>query len=395
MGPARGIFPRFDPICRAVRTFRRRRLGLNQGKTEVINPVSELTGQRGFFISDDNKDRGLHLKVADIPTLVPYLREDWYLLCVSFWRDFHPNRNLGRSRPYFAGWINDLAQHDLCQLAKFEKMAPKEQETHLKKIIAWAEANQGRTDEELLANAVRAEVEKKAKWRDVSDRIDALVKIRSPNALGFVEHYLRQHDDDGYYLPDILAYVQTLNPKKATEWSKKFLDHKSGRLRMQCAMTLFDAGDKDVALPVLAEMLKKGTSYDIGAHAEKAVEALLKLDTEPAKEAASGILRNQALRGPRTEGNEGLNRAAIIPRLERAGYPTGYEVYLELLDVKGNRFGNGSYGTPVAKLAVDEILQNYAENNTELQRIRDLRDFETQRLAVRRWVEAKIKPSPN
>jgi hypothetical protein len=41
--------------------------GLSLGKTEVINPVSELTGQRGIFISDDIKDRGLALNVADIP----------------------------------------------------------------------------------------------------------------------------------------------------------------------------------------------------------------------------------------------------------------------------------------------------------------------------------------
>ena len=145
--------------------------GTQPGKTEVINPVSELTGQRGFFIREDNKDRGLDLKVADIPTLVPYLREDWYVLCVSFWRDFHPNRDLGTSRPCFARWINELAQHDLCELSKFEKMTPKEQDAHLKKIIAWAEANKDKTEEDLLANAVRAAMEKKAHWRDVSDRI--------------------------------------------------------------------------------------------------------------------------------------------------------------------------------------------------------------------------------
>jgi hypothetical protein len=380
--------------------------GLNRGKTEVINPFSELTGQRGVFMREDNKERGLDLKVADIPALVPYLREDWYLLCVSFWRDFHPNRDLGRSRPFFAGWINDLAQHDVCELAKFEKMAAKEQEAHLKRIVDWAEANKDKTQEELLANAVRAEVEKKAKWRDVADRIEALVKMKSREAIGFVEHYLHEHDEDGYYLPDMLAYVQTLNPKKATEWSKKFLDHKSGRLRMQCAMMLFDAGDKDLALPVLAEMLKKGSSYDIGAHAEKAVEALLKLDTGPAKEAAHGILRNKYLQGPRTgfDGSgihaasfsgDGLNRSAIILLLEKAGYPEGYEVYLELLDAKGSDFGNASYGTPIAKLAVNEILACYGNDNVELQKVRELKDFEEKRVAIRRWVEAKIKkPSP-
>jgi len=121
----------------------------------------------------------------------------------------------------------------------------------------------------------------------------------------------------------------------------------------------------------------------------------MKFGTEPAKEAAFGILKNKHLRGPRTDfdGSDGLNRAVILPLLEKAGRPEGYQVYLELLDVKGLGFGNASYGTPVAKLAVNEILRSFGKNNAELKRIRGLKEFEEQRLAVRRWVEAKIKGS--
>ena len=228
--------------------------GLRRGKTEVINPYTELTGQQVFV---DREERGLDLKVADIPTLVPYLRDDWYLLCVSFWRDFHPDRNLTKSRTYFVRWIDDLARHDLCESKKFEKLDPAEREVLLQKIIAWAEANKDKTDEELLINAVRAELEKQTKWRDVSARIDALVKLKSSHALRFIEHYLREHDDYDFYLRDMLVHVQTLNPEKAAEWAKKFLDHKDGPLRMQSAMILFDTGEKELALPVLTEMLKK------------------------------------------------------------------------------------------------------------------------------------------
>jgi hypothetical protein len=251
-----------------------------------------------------------------------------------------------------------------------------------------------------LVNAVRAQLDKKAHWRDVSGRIETLVKLKSQNALGFIEHYLGEPDDEDYYVPDMLTLLQTLNPQKALDWSKKLLAHKNGRLRMQCAMGLFEAGDEELALPVLAELLKTGSSYAIGRYAEKAVEGLLKLNTPPAKEAARGILRNKHLRGPRMgfDGSgvpgypgDDLNRSPLILLLEKAGYPEGYEVYLELLDVKGRDFGNTSYGTPVAKLAVNEILDCYSKDNVALRKIQKLQDFEEKRSAVRRWVEAKIK----
>ena len=84
-----------------------------------------------------------------------------------------------------------------------------------------------------------------------------------------------------------------------------------------------------------------------------------------------------------------MNRTAIIPVLEKAGYPEGYQIYLELLDVKGNKLGGASYGMPIAQLAVNEVLQFYATNDVALQKVRELKDVEQQRLEVRRWVEAK------
>lgn len=377
--------------------------GLNKGKTEVINPVNELVGDRyGWRLADDKKvDKGLDLKVTDIPALVPYLRDDWYMLIVSFWRDFHPNRNLSRSRQYFAGWINELAQHDLCELATFEKLPAADREAHLKKIVAWAEVNKNKTEEELLVEAVRAAMDKKTHWRNVSDRMATLVKLKSPKAIAILEHYLAQPDEDGYYLPDLLDHLKTLDRKKADEWAQKFLDHKRGRLRMQCAMMVFEAGDAERAVPILATLLKEGSAYEISRFTEQAIDALLKLDTAPAKKAARGILGNKAMRGPRTEfdgdlpfsrfGDDGLNRAPIILRLEKAGYPEGYAVYLELLDAKGKDFGNATYGAPVAKLAVNEILSSFGEKDAELQKIRKIEDFEERRVAVRRWVEAKTK----
>jgi hypothetical protein len=367
--------------------------GLYKGKTAVINPAVELAGQEDGFGRDENAPKGLKLTMADIPALVPYLREDWFLLIVTFWRDFHPNRDLARSRQYFAAWINGLTHRDLCELARFEEMSPAQQEEHLKKIVKWAEDNKDKSEADLLCDAVQLEVERGTPWRNVSDRVDALIKMKSPKAVTFVEHYIAEKDDKGYYLPDLLTRIQALDAQKAIEWAKKYLDHKSNGVRMTCAMMIFDAGEKARAIPVLADLLQKGSSYDIGGYAAKAVDGLLNLGTKEATGAARGILRNKDLGGVRVvEYDSSLHhsRGAIIARLAQAGYPDGYRIYLEVLDAKGSDNITADR-TPTAKLAVREILHDFGKQDPALQKAGMIEDFEEQRLAVRQWVEGKLK----
>ncbi|HUE72380.1 MAG TPA: hypothetical protein VMP01_15960 [Pirellulaceae bacterium] len=373
--------------------------GLGNGKTEVINPVVELVGQESaFFVDEKERSSGLNLTVADIPSLVPYLREDWYLLIVTFWRDFHPNRNLSHSRPLIAGWINGLARRDLCELERFEKMSPAELEAHLQKIIAWSEANKDKTDEDLLAESIQAEVERKSPWQGVSRRVAALVKMKSVKALAFVEHYLAEKDEEGNDTLDLLEQLQALDSKKAVASAKRVLEHKNARLRMHAAMMVLDAGDLERVIPVLAKLLESGSAYEIGDHAFAAVDKLLKLGTKEATDAAQRILRNPVLQAPvssfdrdRFPGDDefGRDRAAIVARLAAAGHPEGFKLYLNLLDAKGNAYGNTTYGTPVARLAADEILETMGKDNPDLQKIRETIDPEEQRLAIRQWVEAK------
>jgi hypothetical protein len=80
--------------------------GGGKGKTEVINPLVELAG------TWDGKQRrlsgGLGLTAADVPKLEQYRREDWFILAVSYWRDFHFNRTLETTQSIFDWVIRDL-----------------------------------------------------------------------------------------------------------------------------------------------------------------------------------------------------------------------------------------------------------------------------------------------
>ena len=87
--------------------------GLGKGKTEVINPETELEGSRRRH--DDKPPHGLGLTLKDVPQLSKYLRDDWLIPTVTFWRDFHPNRTLGSTRPMVAALINNIATREPVQ----------------------------------------------------------------------------------------------------------------------------------------------------------------------------------------------------------------------------------------------------------------------------------------
>ena len=89
--------------------------GLHRGKTEVINPLTELVGPINWFDERKPRPRGLELTLKDVPLLSKFLRDDWYMLIVSFWRDFHPDRNLSGTRSQFAEIINGLAHKNICK----------------------------------------------------------------------------------------------------------------------------------------------------------------------------------------------------------------------------------------------------------------------------------------
>jgi hypothetical protein len=118
--------------------------GQGRGETKVINPYRELMGDsEGFFEDEDEKKsfKGLQLTIADIVYLAPFLRDDWHILCVSFWRDFSADRNLDTTRPLFASIINDLAKKDICSAYDMEEMNPADRDKEIERIVDWVRKN--------------------------------------------------------------------------------------------------------------------------------------------------------------------------------------------------------------------------------------------------------------
>ena len=100
--------------------------GLSKGKTEVINPLTELVGPSNWYGEGKPRPKGLALTLKDVPSLGKHLREDRYVLIVSFWRDFHPDRSLGSTRPMIAEIIDGVARRDICRIRRWGERGAKE-----------------------------------------------------------------------------------------------------------------------------------------------------------------------------------------------------------------------------------------------------------------------------
>jgi len=365
--------------------------GQRKGKTVVINPLVELTGQKYGFIDDETKrSKGLELTIADIPALAPHLRENWYQLTVGFWRDFAADRYLGRTREEIFSIIDGLAHRDICEEEKFKRMSDVEKEKQIEKIIAWARANKGRSDEDLIIERVQNAIARKADWIHVENDIHRLVERKNSKGLEFLEHYLGDKEQNGWYIRSMLEELKASDPRKAAEWARKFLTHKEDYLRLQAALLVLGSGDKETAIPILASTLPVGSQETFGQLAVTAVDNLLDIGSPEATKAALGVLVNPGIHRPDAFNDFSQRfRAQIVTRLAKAGHPEAYRLYLELLDVKGNEFGKTGYGEPVAQQATKEILEQFGKEEPELQKARASPDFESRRILVRRWIETK------
>lgn len=84
MGQPGGYFPDEKQYAEPCGLATDASWGLRQGKTEVINPLTELVGPFNWFGADKPRPKGLELTIKDVPQLCKHLREDRYMLIVSF-----------------------------------------------------------------------------------------------------------------------------------------------------------------------------------------------------------------------------------------------------------------------------------------------------------------------
>jgi len=363
--------------------------GLNRGKTEVINPVVELAGEiDGFHARGEAASKGLGLTLADAPRLAPYLKDDWFLLIVSFWRDFHPDRTLESSRPLFAGLIDRLAKRDLCRVETWDKMTDAERDKEIRRIADWAKANAGKSENELLLQAVEEALKDGKTWYQVEDQANRLVELKEKKALPLFLRFLDAGSANEFNREAILSLCRDLDPAAVQETADKYLKDKSMGVRLQAALILFEGKDRARGRQLVGDILENADRSTLtGSALIEAVDALFKEGSKESRRAAARLLTD-----PRSlAGFDMFERIRLIRSFADEKLPDGFRFYLPLLDVESKDLGPVSWGQPVREVFADEITDRLAPNDPDVRRIKKEFPKTTDRIpALKKWLKERI-----
>lgn len=350
--------------------------GLRRGKTEVINPFVELWGT----VERDDRHSGLALKVADIPALVPHLKEDWHTLAVEFWRDFHPSRTLQSTRPILERIINELARREICD----PEIREHGLEKGMERIAAWAKENAHKAETELLLAAVEKAVTVRNGWYVVSRRARELVELRERKALPLLRRFLDHKDNNPSEVAEILSLCRRLDVASVKDLAERHQGAQDLGIRLQAGLILLKTGERNLALDIIGQVFAQGNRSNLSEHSiEEGVTALFEEGSEAARKSAA-----LALAGDGRAGGWSSSRISLLKVFLKSGSPEPYRFYLRLLGTPGKSAGGVNFSEPVSEVFAKEILTEFAPDDPEIVEIKKQKDPGP---ALQEWLKKRIQ----
>jgi hypothetical protein len=366
--------------------------GRGMGKTEVINPLVELRGYYGWVGEDEQVRKGLELTLKDVPILSKYLRENYYMLIVSFWRDFHPDRSLSSTRRQFASTINSLAHRDICNIGEWHDFTPQEIDTQIERINKWATENAHKTPVQLQREVLDEAIAAGKGWSSVSGMVEWLLGHKQADMYDLMARYLGSEKTSDWDRTGILRLYLKSDVKHAKDLAPKYLSAKHRPLQVVAALIVFHTGDKAKARPILgAELTSSEDSWIQSA------EALLGDNTQESRSLLVRIFKNRRLFY-----SDGWTRAGLLASYAAAGLKEPYTFYLKLLEIneselplldeKGERSGTTSYEPTVAEAFAEEIVEKFAPNDDAIKDIVKKFPKTKDRIPhLKQWLQSKLE----
>jgi hypothetical protein len=392
MGQPGGYFPDEEQYAEPCGMAANASWGLRKGKTEVINPLTELRGPYNWF-GDKPRPKGMELTLKDVPQLSKHLREDWYVPIVSFWRDFHPDRRLGSTRPMIAEIVDGLARRDICQIQRWGGMGAKAIDEEIERINRWARENADKTPDQLEREALKDAVERGATWYQVKDRVEALVKARDRFGYELLERFLASEKSGDYDRAIVLRVYLEHDVGRAKELASKYLSAREPELRFTAALVVFRTGGREKARPLLGDAIGR---REVDGWTADAVAALLKDGSDGSKEQAARLFANSRLAHERHGA-----RATCVRLCAGAGLKEPYRFYLPLLDVKethltiknekGEDAGASYFEGPVSEVFAKEVVEVFGKEEAVAEIARKHPGAADQVAPLKAWLQEQLK----
>lgn len=359
-----------------------------RGKTPVINPATELMGNREHWIPP-RRTEGMALTVADIPQLALGLREDWKMLAVSYWRRAHFARSVHDTSDLLTWLINDLAKEELIDRRNWDTLDADARKKEIARITAWAKARRGRSEADQIVTALEYDLKASPRWSDVSSQASRLVELKDARAVPLLLRYLKAKP--GAYDLLVLSLGRDFRPEAFRDAAAEHLGDPDVRVRAEAALIRLKTGDKEGGRRALAGLIAVADDARLGAERLKAVVEGLLADGAPESRAIAQSLFTAAQDERRTD-NVFLT-VDLAHLYARHGLADPLRYFRRMLDRSGNRFGPATIlnGRSVAEAYADEITTMLAPKDPEIIRITAAYANSADRLsALRKWLDAKI-----
>jgi hypothetical protein len=309
--------------------------------TAVINPLCELAGDPGSERQKRPKSDGLKLTLADVPTLAAHLKDDWTMVMVSFWRSFHPSRELHPTRQVIAGLIHGLAKQDLCRVDDMARMSPKEIEVHIRAIQTWARERRDKSEADLHVEALEKAVREDERWAwNAAHNAYALVALKDRRVIAPALKFLERKELDGYDYSRILVAVGPLDPAAFRTHALKMLEFRDPRDQLWAACLLVAADEPKLAFDKIEALVSSKGSFEPW-NWRYALEVLLAAKNDRAKSLIANIVSRKRLLDSPDEYSFWELRQAFVPKLYNGGYR---EEILKLYDVLLDDNSPGFFG---------------------------------------------------
>jgi hypothetical protein len=344
------------------------------GRTPVINPLVELTVT-------------LRVGLADVPRLALHMREEWCVLNLGMCLDYETTRRL------LADVINSIARKDICGLDSWQHAPAAEQGKQIDRIIHWARANAGKSTADLEWFWLEQELEHGVDWKTVGRRIDYLLNSQDRRALRGMHRLMLDARTSAEMRMHLLCRYARHDRPWGRALARHFLDSKHEGLRVIAAALRLPTRDATKARATLAAYLRRevwqrdveGFRFAPPVLAD-VIDALL-ADTAPASRHTAGLLFG----GDMLERLPGNERVALLRRCAAAKMVEPYRLYECLLCAVGDRLGTVTFSPGVAAHFAQEIVNDFAADDPEVQAIRKkYPGWEEQLPHLEKWLTGKI-----
>ncbi len=293
------------------------------------------------------------------------------------------------TREIIAWVLEEAAKRELVDHREWAKLDEAEVARRIDGMIAWARERGDKSEADLLLEGLDDLANRKESWLAAWRAAEELVERGERRAFPKIARWLTMEETDGYEIEHILSTLRKLDPKLAKDLADGYLDHKALGVRMEAALILLEAGERDRALAVIGDAFAKANHSNMSAEDLRESTGIVAKENSPrAWEAIARLFDDIGI------ASNDFDNVPLCRELEARGNPAGLRHYRTLLENRDTGIPNMvGWSRVIAHMFGDKLLEGYALQDPAVKKIlADTKpDTETRRAATKAWLDTRLQ----